>query len=1087
MAVALAALLVPAHPALSAAPVIAGGESFMVAEGATEVATLTASDGDVGGSDKVRPLPAADAGGADRAALTLSAASVLAFIAVTVSDVAETPVLHGPSSVQYPENGALRVAAYTTTDLARQSLIWSLSGADGAKFSIDDGVLRFLLPPNYEAPADDGANNAYAVTVQASDAGAEVANAANTVTKDVTVTVTQVDEAGALTLSSSRPKLGTALTATVSDPDGGVTATTWKWERSSGRKAWTVIGGAASDSYTPTAADAGHFLRVTATYADSLGAGKRAQAVAPNVVLAHTLSQLAIATSSTRTMYPNFNSEVLHYAVGCVEDASLTLTLTTANSNTRLAVNGIQQVNQNATVTLTPEPQDNIPITLSGGDGASTTYVVHCLDEELSTITTTKKPGAAGIVEDLLMFTNHAELLIVDNNGVPRYRQTVPGRTGAFFRVFKREDGTRRYIYTVLNQPHGSQLVVLDDDFKRVASGITVRSPLTHTDGHDFIMLPNGNYVLLSYERAERDFSFLSNEYGLKKDSQDKPVYGSSEGPAYGIESARDSAFQIRTPGGEVLFTWNSWGNVAIEDCTQHRFPDGYGHINSLDVVEGDIVAGLRGCSKVYRIDPSTGAVVWRLGRSNRSDAQWAAGETSGVGPAPLRIVNDPYGEFCGQHAAQILDNGNLLLYDNGVRCLLHPATGESQRISRRFSRAVEYALDPANGEAVFQRHHSLHGAFNRVGYASGHVEALDNGDWLISWGRTRSTIELPEGVLLPDDSATQVDPQGNEKFSIDVMRGDSLLGQQPIRAIPLSPVALAATAVPLTAQVLAKSPSHIGPQDRPQVIAVFNQPVVDPTAATPSVKVQGATITSVSPHVVPGELANAYIFTLAPTGSGTITFKLVANQACASGGICTADGARLSEVVGATSVATATELPGDRLLIQRTDIPGASLELAIGSISADGTRLVLGGVIRDETAGTTYVVVRRASDGRVVRRWVSPDSPLVYQIPWAVVNTQYSVPVGVLAAIPLDDQVPTPNLLVRRFDGGDDRIFAYDRGLQQWRHVPDVATFQALGFYWCNVTAADADFLARISQGPPYPASQAPARADYPSCLTSS
>ena len=189
--------------------------------------------------------------------------------------------------------------------------------------------------------------------------------------------------------------------------------------------------------------------------------------------------------------------------------------------------------------------------------------------------------------------------------------------------------------------------------------------------------------------------------------------------------------------------------------------------------------------------------------------------------------------------------------------------------------------------------------------------------------------------------------------------------------------------------------------------------------------------------------------------------------------------------VIGSTPAATATELPGDRLRIERHDMPDASLELGIGSISNDCATVVMAGVIRDQTLGQTYVVVRREGDGHVVRRWVSPDSPLVYQIPWPIVNTQYTVPVGVVAAIPLDDQCPQPNLLARRFDGGDDRIFGYDADLQQWRHVPDIPTFQALGFYWCNVTAADVAFFDRITEGPAHPLTDMPARDDYPNCLT--
>ena len=176
------------------------------------------------------------------------------------------------------------------------------------------------------------------------------------------------------------------------------------------------------------------------------------------------------------------------------------------------------------------------------------------------------------------------------------------------------------------------------------------------------------------------------------------------------------------------------------------------------------------------------------------------------------------------------------------------------------------------------------------------------------------------------------------------------------------------------------------------------------------------------------------------------------------------------ANVVGGTGAATATEVNG-QVVITRHD-GGASLVINIG------------GFIRDDAFGQTYQVVRRA-DGKIVRQWVSPNSPLVYQIPWAVVTTQFTVPVGVVGTIPLDDQAGAPGQLVRRFDGGDDRIFSYDAGLGNWRHVPNIPTFQALGLYWCDVTAADAAFFDRINIGPAHPATDMPARSDYPSCST--
>ena len=189
------------------------------------------------------------------------------------------------------------------------------------------------------------------------------------------------------------------------------------------------------------------------------------------------------------------------------------------------------------------------------------------------------------------------------------------------------------------------------------------------------------------------------------------------------------------------------------------------------------------------------------------------------------------------------------------------------------------------------------------------------------------------------------------------------------------------------------------------------------------------------------------------------------------------------SPIIGSTEAATAKELAGDLLVLQRHDQPGVEVEVGVGWISRDGERIIVIGFVRDGDLGQTYAVVRREGDGQVVRRWIAPDSHLIYGVPWAVVNAQYTFPVGVISAIPLDDQYPSPNMLMRRFDGGDDRILAYDAGLGQWRHVPDEPTFQARGYYWCNVTAADAGFFDRITLGPPYPASNVPARDDYPVC----
>ena len=736
-----------AYAQTNVAPQIDSTGPFAVVEGSTVVDTLSATDPDTAGDELVWSIPPGAAGGADADKFTLSTSGALSFAAVKdyenpddadadgtygvvvqVSDGAATDTadlevtlenavellseVSGPATVSFEEGRWVRVAAYSaSSEEDRDGVAWSLSGDDSGDFTIDGGVLRFAATPDYEEPADADDGNDYGVTVTA-----RVGTV--TVTKDVTVTVTDGDEAGLLKFLSSVPEVGTAVTASVSDPDG-VSVTSWQWQRSTGRTGWTAIAGAESASYTPTNAVAGHYLRAIAIYTDSHGE-RTVRAVAPNVVLSsHRLSHLDITGGMGPVMHPAFDPKTLHYGIGCVlsHDGGPALTVSAADPASRITVDGVQVANQNGQTTVRNlHRESDIEITVSGSDGAATTYTVHCIDSEsYPDIEVTKD----GVFEDLVVFThdyaaNAGYLIVMDNNGVPRVRRHINTRLWPFHRVF--EGNTRQYAYaTRLSGGSGEtrtgvEITFLDKDFMKVGRSIAVRPPLTNTDAHDFLVLPNGDYALLSYNPAQRDFGFLTDDYGITQ----------SGGAAWGFENTRDSAIQILSAVGEARLTWNSWDHMAIEDCLTHRFPDDYAHVNSLQWVDGDIVASFRGCNKVLRIDAATGSVVWRLGSSMWSRSEWEAGRSSGSGPAPLEIVGDPHGEFCGQHAAQLLPNGHLLLYDNGVHCLVDPAIGDGHRESGMFSRAVEYALDVENDEAVFVREHSLYNAYNRRGNASG-------------------------------------------------------------------------------------------------------------------------------------------------------------------------------------------------------------------------------------------------------------------------------------------------------------------------------------------------------------------------------
>ena len=86
------------------------------------------------------------------------------------------------------------------------------------------------------------------------------------------------DDDGVVTLSQSQPVEGDTVSATLTDPDSGVTGTTWQWETSpNGSTVWTNIPGATFETYTPVAADVGQFIRATASYTDTVGPGKGAE------------------------------------------------------------------------------------------------------------------------------------------------------------------------------------------------------------------------------------------------------------------------------------------------------------------------------------------------------------------------------------------------------------------------------------------------------------------------------------------------------------------------------------------------------------------------------------------------------------------------------------------------------------------------------------------------------------------------------------------------------------------------------------------------------------------------------------------
>ena len=230
--------------------------AVLVAENTATVTTVVATDANAGAT-----LAYSIVGGADAALFTINAGTgALSFVTapdfeapadvdgnnvydvvVRVSDggLADTQAIAitvANAAPQIASNGggqtaAASVAENTTavTTVAAQdqgaSITYSIvGGADAALFTIDasTGVLSFISPPDFDAPADSGGDNVYDVVVSASDGGlADTQAIAVTVANVAGVTLTGTAAANMLTGTGEEDSLTGFAGADILNGAGG--------------------------------------------------------------------------------------------------------------------------------------------------------------------------------------------------------------------------------------------------------------------------------------------------------------------------------------------------------------------------------------------------------------------------------------------------------------------------------------------------------------------------------------------------------------------------------------------------------------------------------------------------------------------------------------------------------------------------------------------------------------------------------------------------------------------------------------------------------------------------------------------------
>jgi len=267
----------------------------------------------------------------------------------------------------------------------------------------------------------------------------------------------------------------------------------------------------------------------------------------------------------------------------------------------------------------------------------------------------------------------------------------------------------------------GGHMALLNNEYQRIGSLIDPRG----IDIHEIVKLDNGNLLYLIPD--------------LRSPYSDPTLTCLPRCQVLG-----QSIVEV-TPDGEVVFEWDALdyyerSDFVLDDILilGHTMLYDVTHANALEVTpDGNLLISIRHTSEIIKIDRETGAILWRLGgaESHHNDFQY---------------INDPFNGVSHQHQPVMLDNGNLLIFDNG--------NGRE----RPYTRVVEYQLDEASMTATLVWSYvtpEQHFSPNR-----GNAQRLENGNTLINYvSRDKPIVEVnPEGEIVMEIDL----PDGYESYA---------------------------------------------------------------------------------------------------------------------------------------------------------------------------------------------------------------------------------------------------------------------------------------------------------------------------------
>ena len=287
---------------------------------------------------------------------------------------------------------------------------------------------------------------------------------------------------------------------------------------------------------------------------------------------------------------------------------------------------------------------------------------------------------------------------LIDMEGKVVHTWEMPHPPGLYGYLTPR--GTLFYNGKIPNSSHLGQSAFKGGAALEVDWNGKVLWQVEHEDHHhDGMRLQNGNVLLICARPIPDDIV--------------RQVRGGRSGSEYDNGKMNSDYLVEMTTKGTVIWEWRAWEHLdpvkdAITAPQDDR--DEWTHANGIsEMPDGNLLLSFRNISTVIMIDRRTGQVYWKLG------------------PPPLS----------GQHAPVLLENGHVLLFDNGPHRV---------DTSLPFSRVLE--IDPETKEIVWSYQETIVTSFYSPRISN--AQRLPNGNTLINEGVFGRFFEVtPDGSVV--------------------------------------------------------------------------------------------------------------------------------------------------------------------------------------------------------------------------------------------------------------------------------------------------------------------------------------------------